>query len=335
MNHPSHATPSSGGRRFATVAATGRYVPARRVTNADFGNARGIDARLDRRFGGWFNGTIGYTYQNAKSTAVDPLAVRDRGVAAVNELGGIVGPPPQAIIPTAVSRPHDLTVAAALTVPGEWRVGTAVGAVLRNVGLFITARYATGTPYTPCREAGEGGVCRHEGPPNSARLPATKQFDLRLSKSFDLGRLGVTAYLDARNLFNFTNVLQVFSVTGTTTNPADREVRWAADSTSFAEDASASSNGLYQAYLPDGSIDLRFGGQVASGCGRWVTASGRPAAPDCVYLIRAEQRFGDGDHIFTSEEQRRASDAFYNVVRGPYTFTGDPRRLRLGIEVTF
>jgi hypothetical protein len=54
-----------------------------------------------------------------------------------------------------------------------------------------------------------------------------------------------------------------------------------------------------------------------------------------VYLIRAEERFGDGNHIFTLAEQRRASDAFYAVDRGPYNFTGNARRLRLGIEVTF
>jgi hypothetical protein len=303
-----------------------------RVTNADFGNARGVDVRLDRRFGNWFNGTLGYTYQRARSTAADPLAIQDRGVAVVREIGGIVGPPPQAITATAESRPHDFTAAVAFTVPGGWRKGSTVGSVLGGLGLFVTARYASGTPYTPCLEAAESGECRHDGPPNGARLPASRQFDLRLTKGFGLGRLGITAYLDARNLFNFTNVLQVFSVTGTAANPADHQVRWAADSTSFAGDALASPGRLYG---EDGSIDLRFAGQVASGCHVWITAGGRPAAPDCVYLIRAEERFGDGDHVFTLAEQRRASDAFYVVQRGAHNFTGDPRRLRLGIEVTF
>jgi hypothetical protein len=306
-----------------------------RVTNADFGNARGVDVRLDRRFGNWFNGTLGYTYQNAKSTAVDPFSIQDRGVAAINQLGGIVGPPPQAVVPTVVSRPHDLTAAVAFTVPPEWQKGTVAGSVLGNLGLFITARFASGTPYTPCREAGEGGSCRRPASVNSARLPATKQFDLRLTKAFDLGRFGITAYLDARNLFDFTNVFQVFDVTGTTFNEEDHEVRWLADSASFALDAIASSTADYLVYGADGSLDLRFNGQVAAGCAGWKQASGRLAPPDCVYLIRAEERFGDGNHIFTLAEQRRASDAFYAVDRGPYNFTGNARRLRLGIEVTF
>jgi hypothetical protein len=34
-------------------------------------------------------------------------------------------------------------------------------------------------------------------------------------------------------------------------------------------------------------------------------------------------------------EQRRASDALYAVNRGGYTFTGEPRRMRVGLEVRF
>ena len=189
---------------------------------------------------------------------------------------------------------------------------------------------SSGTPYTPCTTSTASGECLHLGAPNSQRLPASKQFDLRLTKGFGLGRLAITGYLDVRNLFNFVNVLQVFSETGETANPADRETQWAADSASFAEDALAS--GVYQ---EDGSIDLRFGDDVASGCKRWKAAGDRPSAPDCVYLIRAEERFGDGDHIFSAAEQRRASDAFYAVDRGAHNFLGDPRRMRLGVEVTF
>ncbi|MBA2304816.1 MAG: TonB-dependent receptor [Acidobacteria bacterium] len=302
----------------------------RRVTNLDFGNARGVDVRLDRRFGNFFNGTISYSYQNAKSTASDPLTNQDRGVTTVNEIGGILGPPPQEIIPTVLSRPHDLGAAVAFTLPGEWKKGSVLGSVLGDLGLFATARFATGTPYTPCEVASESGGCRIAGAPNSARLPTSKQFDLRVTKGLELGGLALTAYLDARNLFDFTNVLRVFDVNGTTLNPADRQVQWAADSSSFAEDAGAS-----RVYRGDGAIDLRFQGALASGCDAWVTAGDRAAAPDCVYLIRAEERYGDGDHVFTLAEQRRASDAFYAVDRGEHNFTGDPRRLRLGLEVTF
>ena len=145
-------------------------------------------------------------------------------------------------------------------------------------------------------------------------------------------KLAVTAYLDVRNLFNFTNVLRVFSATGTTVNPTEQQIRWASDSSLFAAEAQASK--AYP-YGGGGAIDLTFGGRVASGCAAWVRADRRPAAPNCVYLIRAEERFGNGDHIFTVAEQRRASDAFYAFDRGLQAFTGDPRRLRVGLEVNF
>jgi hypothetical protein len=134
------------------------------------------------------------------------------------------------------------------------------------------------------------------------------------------------------------NVLQVFSVTGQMVNAQDHQDRWSTDSSYYA--AEAKSSGVYGG---DGSLDLRFDGAVASGCSKWLSGGGLPAAPNCVYLIRAEERYGDGDHMFTLAEQRRASDAVYAAVgrtssfyaRGRQNFTGDPRRLRLGIEVSF
>jgi hypothetical protein len=219
------------------------------------------------------------------------------------------------------------------------------GAILRNLGLFTTFRYASGTPYTTCsadqgNEAviSGGGCAQGAGAVNGARLPAWRQFDLRLTKDFGIGRVGLTAYLDVRNLFNFANILQVFSVTGQIANSQDHQARWSTDSSAYA--AEAKTSGVYG---DDGALDLRFDGKVASGCAEWLSGGGRPAAPNCVYLIRAEERYGDGDHVFTVAEQRRASDAVYAAVgrtssffaRGRQNFTGDPRRLRLGFEVSF
>ena len=309
-----------------------------RFTNADFGNTRGVDVRLDRRVGGWFNGTIGYSYQSAKSTASDPFANRSRGLAGLLATAGGVGPPPQAILPTTFSWPHTLTGALSLTVPAGWREGTILGAVAGQVGLFATLRHASGTPYTRCHpKAGNEGVisgnnfCPGGGDAlYGSRLPAAKQFDLRATKGFDLGPLELTAYLDARNLFNFRNLLQVFAATGDVVSQGDRDQSWATDSALYAAEAAAS--GVRH---DDGSMDLRFGGDVASGCDAWLTAGELPAAPNCVYLIRAEERYGDGDHEFSLEEQRRASDANYAVGQGLHLFTSPPRLLRVGLELTF
>jgi hypothetical protein len=314
-------------------------------TNADYGNTRGVDLRLDRRIGTLFNGTVGYSFQDAKSTGSDPLANYDRAVSSVGQTTGGILAPPQGIIPTTNSRPHTVAGQLALTFPDRWHAGTRAGAVLQNLGIFAVFRMATGTAYTPCgtapgnENAFSGLACvQFAGPVNSARLPAYKQFDLRITKGFRIRGMDLTVYLDARNLFNFTNIHTVFSATNTVTNPADRQLRWASDSAAYADEARASG-----VRLADGSLDLSFGGMVASGCGTWVTADLRPAAPNCVYLIRAEERYGNGDHLFTLAEQRRADDAFYTAVglassffgRGLNDFVGPGRRLRVGIEVTF
>ena len=44
------------------------------VTNKDFGNTRGIDVRLDRRIGNYFNGSLTYSFQDSKNTGTDPAA---------------------------------------------------------------------------------------------------------------------------------------------------------------------------------------------------------------------------------------------------------------------
>jgi hypothetical protein len=205
------------------------------------------------------------------------------------------------------------------------------------VTVFSTARLTSGTAYTRCPDvlanAGvvSGEDCRVPGESrNQGRLPTFKQVDLRVTKGFVLGQIDITAYFDIRNLFDARNVLAVFAATGGLVSAGDRQNVWATDSASFAAEAAA--NGVRSL---DGEMDLRLEGKGASGCGTWVSAGAEPAVPNCVYLIRAEERFGDGDHRFTVPEQRRASDALYAVNSGGYIFAAEPRRMRVGLEVRF
>jgi hypothetical protein len=323
----------------------GENVDIRIITNADFGNARGIDVRLDRRIGRFFNGVLAYTYEAAKNTGSNPFTYINFGSRIINQLSGGNQPPPQGIFPTATSRPHNLTGSFALNIPGDFKQGTALGSILQNVGVTALFRYSSGTAYTRCpAETGNEGVisgqvCARsfEGDFFGARRPSFKQLDMRFTKSFAIRGLDVTGYLDARNILNLKNILNVFTTTGDVVNREELSRQMEGDSAGFAAEANASG-----VYGDDGSIDLRFGGAGASGCGNWVTAQNDPAAPNCVYLIRAEERFGNGDGVFSLTEQRRASLAAYNTggsgftpARGLDTFTGEPRRLRVGFEVNF
>ena len=229
------------------------------MTNLDFGNTRGIDVRLDRRIGRLFNGTIAYTFQDSKNTGSDPDTYLDFGSRVINAVSGGLQPPPQAILPTDFSRPHTLSGAASLTFPGDWEEGTAMGAILQNAGAFVTFRFASGTPYTRCaQDAGDedivsGNNCNREFPDplNSSRLPSFKQLDARFTKGFNIGRLDMTAYVEARNLLNFRNVIQVFTTNGGITNGNEEAQNWAADSADLSTEANESG-----ALGIDGSIDL-------------------------------------------------------------------------------
>ncbi|HEX5963464.1 MAG TPA: carboxypeptidase regulatory-like domain-containing protein [Gemmatimonadales bacterium] len=310
------------------------------VQNVDFGNTRGLDLRLDRRFGNLFNGTVSYSYQQAQSTGSDPLSTTAGRARLLGGLGGGRFGPPQAILPTDFSRPHTLAGAMSLTFPENWEQGSTVGSILENFSIFTTFRFASGTPFTRCepgregnpsqsREILSGGNClgnEISGTFSGARLPSFKQLDMRFNKGFGLGGLDLTAYLDIRNLLNFRNILEVFTVTNNITNQEDRDRFLSRELSDFADEATTNN-----ALRADSAIVLT-GPTV---CRTWVDTGSAPAAPNCVYLIRAEQRFGNGDGVYDPGEQRNALAYLYEWARGEHRFTGPPRRARLGIELSF
>lgn len=322
--------------------ALGRDNDFRILTNLDFGNVRGLDVRLDRRFGNFFNGTVSYSYQQAKNTGSDPFTYVNYGSRIVNQVGGNNGaqPPPQGSLPTDNSRPHTLASAFSVTFPTDFRQGSALGSVLRNVSVFTTFRYTSGTAYTKCGESAEEQSvlsvenCVRLFPEgiNTQRLPALKELNAKLTKSFGLGGLDLTGYLDVRNVLNFKNVLQVFAVNGDVRNDNERGEALKADLDDLASERDA--NGAVGA---DGALDLTFGGATdpRAECGEWVSSKNNPAAANCVYLIRAEERYGNGDHVYTIEEQSRAINALYDLGRGTQEQYGAPRRARLGFEINF
>lgn len=307
----------------------------RMMTNQDYGNYRGFDVRIDKRIGTLFNGTLAYTFSDAKNTGSDPFTYINFGSRIVNQISGGNDPPPSAYLPTTYTRPHNLAGSFSMTFPSGWNSGTTSGAILQNVGIFATFRVASGTAYTRCPpETGNESVLstqvcarQFQGDVNGSRLPTFRNVDLRLTKGFRFGGVDLTAYLDTRNLFNFTNVTTVFATTNGVENAAELAETWTGDSSGYALEAKAS--GAYN----NASGDMTL--PTAGACGNWVTQDGEAAAPNCIYLIRAEERFGNGDGVFSLSEQRRASEALYYSARSDASFTAAPRRIRLGLELNF
>ena len=285
-----------------------------RWTSAGYATARGAEARITRRFGTLGRAWLSYSYADADHSIPNV-------VLSANGL------------PSASIRPHTLAGVVMLETGAHER---ALGGIFRRTGVFATIRVASGTGFTRCTVPStldigvvSDAVCSHafKGEYEEDRMPAFSQIDLRLTRGVPIGRTTLTLFADLRNLFNASNTVRVFLLSGKTHSAVAENTARAASLTSLGAEGLA--NGVL---LPDGSLDLSFG---RGACGAWVTAAGASASPNCVYLIGAERRFGNGDQFYTPAEQARASDAYYMVRNGLQNFTAPGRRVRLGAEVRF
>jgi hypothetical protein len=304
------------------------------LTNADFGYVRGIDFKLDKRIGSWMNFSGSYTFQVARGTGSDPTSYLNTSGRQISQVTGDRLPPPEQPLPTNDNRMHNFVGSLSLTVPRDWRTGTTVGAVLRDVGVFATFRAISGLPYTRLRNSGGGNTAPAVGfglistqlePINSSTMPWNKIIDLRLNKGLRLGRADITAFADLRNAFNFKNVTQLFAETDDVVNALHRETTLSSEFSDLRIESDV--NGRL---LANGSIDLR------PSCASWTSgAAGTNGPVNCVLLRRTEARFGDGDGVYTLGEQATALNASYDLFNGVQNFYGQPRSIRVGFELNF
>jgi hypothetical protein len=313
------------------------------MTNEDFGNSRGIDFKLDARVGSLFAGSVSYTFQSAKSTGSDPFEYLNTTSRQVSTVTQDRTPPPQALLPTRDDRTHTIAGAGTLTFPHGWHSGSTVGSVMQDFGFFATVRIQSGLPYTRMVNGGNGQVGPGNGfglagsaaePLNSSRMPWIKNFDLRVTRAFRLGASrDVTAFADFRNLFNWTNLTQIWAETGDVRNQqfqdeqlTDVRATLNNDAGSLVVSRSVTRDGVTQTLT---GIDLSNCNNYAYGPG------GTRGVPDCLLLRGAEHRFGDGDNFFDSTEQDASFQAYYDAQNGPQFFKGPGFNMRLGFELHF
>ena len=142
------------------------------LTNPDFGNTRGIDVRLDRRFGNFFNGTLAYTFQQAKNTGSDPFTYLDFGSRIVNQLGGGNAPPPAG---DPAHRRQPAAHAGVRRQPDFPATGSRARRSARSSGTSAcssTFRYTSGTAYTGCVNTGRTACSSRSTPPPAVPAPA-------------------------------------------------------------------------------------------------------------------------------------------------------------------
>jgi outer membrane receptor protein involved in Fe transport len=295
--------------------------------NADFGTIRGIDLRLDRRFGQVFDAMLGYSFQDARNTGTDPFTfvnVFARLESNANTLLGLPPNPAQAIRLTEENRKHNITGNFSVQWPS-----THDNKLLANFGVFGTVRVLSGLPYSPLTDgagnlllAGEAGGANlgvtgaelADDEVSTARMPWQTFFDLKIQKGMKLMGWNAQLFVDARNILDLKNQIGIFQ---TTNDVIDEEVY----RTRVESHRQTLGGGNMQE-----SVDLRSLSAAGAGVRNEV---------DLYLLQQAEGRFGNGDQLFTAEEQQRAFRAAEIFLTGPQDLFGPGRRLRLGFELAF
>jgi hypothetical protein len=189
--------------------------------------------------------------------------------------------------------------------------------VLADLTVHMTASYASGGRYTRLVNRGNGnragrindpGVGEVAEEPGSSRLPSRKEFDVRVAKAFRIAGTRARFVADLRNPLGIENVHTLFAETGTTENSLFRDQQSAFAALEYSGTGTVSDRAIDE--WPENELN------------RYM-------------LQRAEQRFGNGDGIFTITEMRAAVDSHIALMDGPQYMRDRGRELRLGIEVTF
>jgi outer membrane receptor for ferrienterochelin and colicin len=308
------------------------------MTNRDFGNARGVDTKLDWRVGTNLSTAVAYTYQVSKNTGSDPFSYLNTFARQVSGLGDRT-PPPEAAQRTNDDRTHSLVGSLSLQLPNDYRRGTTAGKILADVGVFATFRVQSGLPYTQLKNSGTGqtaprlafglGGRTEEGQTLNAReMPWTKNIDLRLNKGVRFGRLDATLYADVRNLFDWRNVVGLFAETGDVVNQLHRtEVIGIPASTLGA--ATGEYKQLWNEADAAGAWDASTKDVDLTSCTSWASQL------NCASLRRVEARFGNGDGVYSLDEQERALNTYYDAFFGSWRFYAPRRNIRIGVELKF
>ncbi len=263
------------------------------------GNGSGIDARLDWRSGERLNGSVSYSLIRADLVPSDGVVF-----LGTNETQ------------------QQLSIIGTLRPPSGWRWAL-------DVEALVTLRLTSGIPYSLLVNMGTGLTVPGELPPlgvdlqGEGRLPWTKSVDLRVTKGILAGRFTWTLYADARNLLNFTNHIGAYAETATDNNALFRANVLSPEVASMALEAQAQPVSKLNS---DGSINL-------GDCTQWTGTSS--STIDCVALQRVEQRFGNGDHVYTVAEQTKALGAYFDAFFGAWRFHGAGRTVRVGLELAF
>ncbi len=307
------------------------------LTNADFGNSRGIDVGLIGRYSNWFSGSLAYTVQQSKGTGSNPFSYLNTQSRQISAITGDRLPPAQANLRTDQDRTHNISGSLAFNFPDGFAENTWYGPIIENGGVFARFRVVSGLPYTRLENLGNGQVSfggtgfglvaeREDDNLNASSLPWTKFLDIRVTRGFTYRGTQWNVFADIRNLLNFTNTLGLFAETGDIVNEEFERLVIDPELGRLENEAGGRLTTVTKEGASVRAVDLR------GDCRNWA---GQGGVVDCLLLQGVEARFGNGDGFYDRDEQTTALTSWYQLNNGSHSFFGSPRHIRLGVEMTF
>ncbi|MFC1547144.1 TonB-dependent receptor domain-containing protein, partial [Candidatus Neomarinimicrobiota bacterium] len=159
-------------------------------TNADFGNVKGFEVALDKRYSNYFSADVNYTFMIANGRLSDP------GLGGTYLWRQFIMP--RSIHPLDYDQTHTLNVNVNIFVPpnknpfllfGNWRVN-------------VTNRYGSGLPFDS-QSRNAAYIVPAE---NDERRPFTNTVDMRIEKRINVGSGYASVWMDVFNLLNRSNL---------------------------------------------------------------------------------------------------------------------------------
>ncbi len=155
-------------------------------SNGDYASARGLEASLTRRMSSRFSADVNYTYSLATGVASDPNE-------ALLFFNGGRRYLPIGEGPLNWDQRHTFSLRSTIREPGRW-------------GLRLLWTYGSGFPFTP--------TFRDDRRPdprlaNSRRLPSVSTLSVDLDQYFRIWGRAMTFYVDARNVLDAVNIIDL------------------------------------------------------------------------------------------------------------------------------
>jgi outer membrane receptor protein involved in Fe transport len=175
--------------------------------NKDYGRSRGFELTLEKRGGGYVNGSVSYTYAFAYGKASQ---TNDRYLEDFEQ-----SREPLTESPLDNDIRHSFKAAVQIYMPTNVKPRLFGVPIPNGWSLSLETIIQSGEPFTPTSSfpnITQTGLVDIET--NSMRLPGTAMFDVRFSKEFKLASMNWQFILWVENLFDSKNVLFVYTNTG-------------------------------------------------------------------------------------------------------------------------